>query len=83
VSTYCQVRRGPVHEGYAAAEGCTRPADMVFHVTCENGHQVTRPACRYHRDGIRQARPGDVFVCRECAEAGHDNVPVAWTEATL
>lgn len=59
----------PVNESLRNAFGCTEPATVTLEAGCIHEHIKRKRYCAGHG----QVDPdGGVWLCRECAEAGHD-----------
>ena len=63
----------PVAVSLANAWGCDQPATVTLRAGCVHEHVKTKRYCAEHG---RTVLPDGVWLCRECAEAGHD-CPIA------
>jgi hypothetical protein len=83
----CTTRQVPIVPGeplaYETGLECGELAAVLFRVECANGHANDRPVCKFHREIVGMRRPGDLHLCRVCAENGDTNVPITWTEIPL
>lgn len=72
----------PSRMSLAGSWGCTEPATVTLRAGCVHEHVKQKRFCAVHG----QPQPGiAVWLCLECAEAGHDCalVPVVVTEAEM